>query len=122
MTLRSIRVSHIVTSTREIADMLIESLQSCESQELMLKMFARLAKKYSACGTRDKGGDLGFLEFNTSAPELEKAAMATPIGELGGPVKSRFGYHIFVVTDEAKLVDTGKDGTDLPLGAGPGTL
>ena len=39
-----------------------------------------------------------------------------------GPVKTKYGYHIFVITDEAKMVDTGKDGMDLPLGAGPGTL
>jgi len=90
---------------------------------LMLKMFSKLAKKYSACGTRNKGGDLGFLEFNTAAPELEKAAMKASVGEVSGPVKSKFGYHIFVVTEEEKMVDTGIDGlTGTSIGAGDGTL
>ena len=122
MTIRSVRVSHIVLTTKDIAELLLENLRSCEDQDLMLKMFDRLAKKYSACGTRKKGGDLGFLEFNTTAPELEKAAQKAPVGEVRGPVYSRYGYHIFVVTEEGKMVDTGADGTDLPMGAGEGTL
>jgi parvulin-like peptidyl-prolyl isomerase len=122
MTIRSVRVSHIVLTTKDIAELLLENLRSCEDQDLMLKMFDRLAKKYSACGTRKKGGDLGFLEFNTTAPELEKAAQEAPVGEVRGPVYSRYGYHIFVVTEEGKMVDTGADGTDLPMGAGEGTL
>ena len=122
MTIRSIRVSHIVLTTKDIAELLLENLRSCEDRDLMFKMFARLAKKYSACGTRKKGGDLGFLEFNTTAPELEKAAQGAPVGEVRGPVNSKYGYHIFVVTEEGKMVDTGADGTDLPMGAGGGTL
>ena len=122
MTIRSVRVSHIVLTTKDIAELLLENLRSCGDRDLMLKMFARLAKKYSACGTRKKGGDLGFLEFNTTAPELEKAAQKAPVGEVRGPVYSRYGYHIFVITEEGKMVDTGADGTDLPMGAGEGTL
>ena len=123
MAIRSIRVSHIVLSTVDIAELLLENLKSCESRELMLKMFAKLAKKYSACGTRKKGGDLGFLEFNTSAPELEKAAMQAPVGKLSGPIKSKFGYHIFVVTEEEKMGDTGIGGiSGVSIGAGDGTL
>ncbi|MDP6478407.1 MAG: peptidylprolyl isomerase [Nitrospinaceae bacterium] len=123
MAIRSIRVSHIVLSTVDIAELLLENLKSCESRELMLKMFEKLAKKYSACGTRKKGGDLGFLEFNTSAPELEKAAMQAPVGKLSGPIKSKFGYHIFVVTEEEKMGDTGIDGiSGVSIGAGDGTL
>ena len=123
MSIRSIRVSHIVLSTKDVAELLLENLKSCESNGLMLKMFSKLAKKYSACGTRNKGGDLGFLEFNTAAPELEKAAMKAPVGEVSGPVKSKFGYHIFVVTEEEKMVDTGIDGlTGTSIGAGDGTL
>ena len=123
MAIRSIRVSHIVLSTVDVADLLLENLQSCESEVLMYKMFKKLAKKYSACGSRNKGGDLGFLEFNTSAPELEKAAMLTPVGKVSGPINSKFGYHIFVVTEEETMGDTGIDGiTGVSMGAGDGTL
>jgi parvulin-like peptidyl-prolyl isomerase len=123
MAFRSVRVSHIVLSTKDVADLLLENLKSCESNELMLKMFAKLAKKYSACGTRNKGGDLGYLEHNTAAPELEKAAMKAAVGEVLGPVQSKFGYHVFVVTEEEKMIDSGIDGlTGTSIGAGDGTL
>ena len=123
MAFRSVRVSHLVLSTKEVADLLLENLKSCESNELMLKMFAKLAKKYSACGTRNKGGDLGYLEHNTAAPELEKAAMKAAVGEVLGPIQSKFGYHVFVVTEEEKMIDSGIDGlTGTSIGAGDGTL
>lgn len=125
MSIRSIRVSHIVLSTEELAKLLIEHLKEDDykDQEMLFKMFAKLAKKYSACGTRTNGGDLGFLEHNTAAPELEKAAMDAPLGKVQGPVKTKFGYHIFVVTQEEEMKDMGIDGlTTTSFGAGDGTL
>ncbi len=109
---RDIRLSHIVLTTQELADVLFEHLKEYDNQELLFKAFAKMAKKYSACGTRDKGGDLGFLEYNTSAPEVEKAAMAAKLGEVGGPIKTKFGYHIFLITEERPLGDTGIDGIE----------
>ena len=125
MSIRSIRVSHIVLSTEELANILVDHLRDDEykDKDMLYKMFAKMAKKYSACGTRNNGGDLGLLEFNTAAPELEKAAMEAPVGEVCGPVKSKFGYHIFVVTEEEKMADMGIDGlTVTGFGPGDGTL
>ena len=66
---------------------------------------------------------LDFLDFNTSAPELEKAAMQAPVGKVSGPIQSKFGYHIFVITEEEQMIDTGIDGlTGTAIGAGDGTL
>ncbi|MFQ5449695.1 MAG: peptidylprolyl isomerase [Nitrospinaceae bacterium] len=121
--MRSLQISHIVLTTKEVADVLLEHLKSYENYGQMMKSFAKLAKKYSACGTRHNGGDLGTLEVHTSAPELYKAAMAAPVHELRGPVKTTFGYHIFVITDEEAMGDTGMDGIVAPsLGTGDGTL
>ena len=125
MSIRSIRVSHIVLSTEELANTLLDHLGDDEykDKDMLYKMFAKMAKKYSACGTRNKGGDLGLLEFNTAAPELEKAAMESPVGEVRGPIKSKFGYHIFLVTEEEKMTDMGIAGlTTTGFGAGDGTL
>jgi parvulin-like peptidyl-prolyl isomerase len=110
MTMRSIRVSHILLTTEELAVTIYDMLKEIEDQELLFKTFGRLAKKYSACGTRDKGGDLGFLEFNTNAKELEDAAMEANLGEVGRPVKSKFGFHVFIITEEEQMGDTGIDG------------
>jgi len=110
MTMRSIRVSHILLTTQELAQTIFDMLKEIDNRELLFKTFGKLAKKYSACGTRDKGGDLGFLEFNTNAKELEDAALESPLGEVGGPVHSKFGHHVFVVTEEEQMGDTGIDG------------
>ena len=123
--MRSVQISHIVLTTKEVADMIMETLQSFEKDQyaLMMKTFSRLAKKYSACGSRHTGGDLGILEVHTAAPELYKAVMDTPEKTLGGPVKTQFGYHVVIITHEDPMGDTGIDGiTGVSLGAGDGTL
>ena len=121
--LRAVEISHIVLTTRDIADVLIEHLQSYDDYDQMMKAFRKMAKKYSACSSRHKGGDLGPLEVHTSAPELFEAAMNAPVKKVQGPIKTRFGHHIFVLTDEEPLGDTGIDGINQPgMGAGDGTL
>jgi hypothetical protein len=40
-----------------------------------------------------------------------------------GPIKSKFGYHIFLITKEEEMKDMGIDGlTTTSFGAGDGTL
>ncbi len=121
--IRFVQISHIVLTTKDIADVLFEHLKSYDEYEPMIKAFQKMAKKYSACSSRYKGGDLGPLEVHTSAPELYEAAMKAPVREVQGPVKTKFGHHIFVLTDEEPLGDTGIDGINQPgMGAGDGTL
>lgn len=120
--MRALRVSHIVVSTVDLAQVIKDSFIDIDELPLKLRMFERLARKYSACGSRTKGGDLGWLEAHGNAPELFRATQEAPVGEIRGPVHSKYGYHIFIVTQEAKMVDTGTDGSNLPIGAGPGTL
>jgi peptidyl-prolyl cis-trans isomerase C len=58
--------------------------------------FAALAKKYSQDpGSAAKGGDLGFFPRGQMVPEFETAAfnLKKP-GDLAGPIRSQFGYHI----------------------------
>ena len=110
-------------TTKDIADVLLEHLKSYDDYSQMMKAFAKMAKKYSACSSRFQGGDLGPLEVHTSAPELYEAAMKAPVKEVQGPIKTKFGHHIFVLTEEEPLGDTGIDGINQPgMGAGDGTL
>ncbi len=108
--MRSLRVSHIVLSTEEIASLLMEQFKGVEDKDLKDKLFCRLAKKYSACNSRKKGGDIGWLDAGTNAPELEEAVQNGSLGAVEGPVKTRYGYHIFMITEEAEMLDTGIDG------------
>jgi parvulin-like peptidyl-prolyl isomerase len=62
--------------------------------------FAKLAKQYSQDpGSAEKGGDLGCLGKGETVPPFEEAAFAAKGGEIVGPVKTQFGYHILEVTD-----------------------
>ncbi len=57
--------------------------------------FARLAREYSDDpGTRDQGGELGWVRTGELVPEFENALFAMEAGELSGIVETPFGFHI----------------------------
>jgi parvulin-like peptidyl-prolyl isomerase len=76
-----------------------------KAQELKKKLdagadFAALAKTDSDdTGTGAQGGDLGQFARGSMVPEFDKAAFAQPIGKVGDPVRSAFGYHVIKVED-----------------------
>jgi peptidyl-prolyl cis-trans isomerase D len=59
------------------------------------KDFTALAKQYSQDpGSADKGGDLGWADRNQFVGPFADALFGMSVGELRGPVKTQFGYHI----------------------------
>lgn len=59
------------------------------------KKFEYVAQTESADpGSRDQGGDLGFVERGKMVPEFEKAGFKLQVGEISPIVKTEFGYHI----------------------------
>lgn len=60
--------------------------------------FAALASEYSSCPSGQKGGDLGTFGRGAMVPEFDKVVFSAPIGEVQGPVKTQFGYHLLEVT------------------------
>ena len=59
--------------------------------------FADLAKKWSHCPSKKKGGDLGWFKKGDMVPEFEAAAFAAKTGDVVGPVKTQFGWHIIKI-------------------------
>jgi peptidyl-prolyl cis-trans isomerase D len=60
--------------------------------------FGALAAKHSDDpGSKDKGGDLGWFGRGQMVPEFEEAVFGAKPGEILGPVRSQFGYHIIKV-------------------------
>jgi parvulin-like peptidyl-prolyl isomerase len=56
--------------------------------------FAAIAKQVSLCSSGKKGGDLGTFTRGKMVKEFEKAAFSLEKGQISGPVKTQFGYHI----------------------------
>lgn len=57
--------------------------------------FADLARQYSAdSGTAERGGDLGLLPHSQMTGALGDSIFSLRKGEIAGPVRSEFGFHI----------------------------
>jgi parvulin-like peptidyl-prolyl isomerase len=67
--------------------------------------FAELAKQNSDCPSKNKGGDLDFFTPGMMVPEFDKVAFALEVGKISEPVKTKFGYHLILVTDKKPAVE-----------------
>jgi parvulin-like peptidyl-prolyl isomerase len=88
---------HILIKDAQLATAVYEKLKSGEN-------FAEAAKQYSEdTGSAVNGGDLGWFGKGQMVSEFEQAAFSQPIGEIGKPVQSQFGYHIIQVIAREQL-------------------
>ena len=82
-----IKASHILvekfTKAQELHDDLIAG-----------DKFENLARNYSTCSSKKKGGNLGEFSKGDMVPEFWNACTKLKINEISNPVKSKFGYHI----------------------------
>ncbi|HVT45013.1 MAG TPA: peptidylprolyl isomerase [Thermoanaerobaculia bacterium] len=69
--------------------------------------FESLAKKESdEPGVAQTGGSIGEVSHDSLPPEIDSALFALPVNQISDPVKSRYAYHIFQVTEkEAKTFE-----------------
>lgn len=62
--------------------------------------FAELAKEHSDDPVSGSdGGNLGWVNRGQMVPEFEQTMLAAEIGEIEGPFRSQFGWHILQVQD-----------------------
>lgn len=60
--------------------------------------FAALAAENSSCPSGQKGGDLGSFGPGMMVKEFDEVVFNEAVGEVHGPVKTQFGYHLLEVT------------------------
>jgi len=119
-----VHVEHILLMTVGKTDAEVEEIR--QKAEDVLKQakkgakFEDLAKKYSEDpGTKDKGGDLGWITQGQTVPEFEKTAFGLDKGKMSDLVKTQYGFHIIKVLDKetahTKPFDEVKDSIKAPL-------
>lgn len=87
-----IRASHILVNHEHEAKDLINKLEEGVS-------FEELAKSYSHCPSSINGGCLGPFGKGDMVHEFEHAAFGLKVGEIVGPVKTKFGHHLIARTE-----------------------
>ena len=61
--------------------------------------FEDQAKLNSEDASSAKGGDLGWVSPGDTVPEFEEAMNKLKIGEISGPVRTPFGWHLIQVEE-----------------------
>ncbi|MBV9007618.1 MAG: peptidylprolyl isomerase [Verrucomicrobia bacterium] len=82
-----------------------EGAQKAMAEEILSKLvhgaeFDRMAQIYSEDGTRDVGGDWGWVDRGTLAAPLEKVAFNLPAGRVSNIIQLGGNYYILKVEDK----------------------
>ncbi|HSV42528.1 MAG TPA: peptidylprolyl isomerase [Methanomassiliicoccales archaeon] len=93
---KEVRASHIlVTKNGEVKCK--EILADIKAGKIT---FANAAKANSECPSKKNGGDLGYFTRGKMVKCFEDPAFAGKKGDLVGPFKSEFGWHIMLIVDQ----------------------
>jgi peptidyl-prolyl cis-trans isomerase SurA len=82
-----------------------EAAQKAIAEEILGKLadgapFDRMAQMYSEDASRDNGGDWGWIERKTLAPELEKVAFNLPPGRVSHVIELGTNFYILKVEEK----------------------
>lgn len=106
-----VKVSHILvraekTATQELVDAAKVKIDGYLTEIKGGLDFAEAAKKYSEdTGSAETGGSLDAFANGEMVPEFSKAAFEGKVGEIVGPVRTDFGWHIIKIESKAGTID-----------------
>jgi peptidyl-prolyl cis-trans isomerase D len=97
------RVSHVLVKVPAVGGSGAEDQARARAASALTRIrggadFAQVAKEMSEDpATAGRGGDLGLIAAGELVPEVDKLIQTLKPGELGGPVRSPFGFHVVKV-------------------------
>lgn len=98
-----VEVRHILIKVPAKADAQTVSAAQAKAQGILKQLqgganFAELAKKYSDDpGSKEQGGELGFVQHGATVPEFDRTAFSLKAGQLSEVIRTQFGFHILQV-------------------------
>jgi peptidyl-prolyl cis-trans isomerase C len=87
------RASHILVKDRNLANHILKKIKSGAK-------FGDMAKEYSTCPSKSKGGDLGWFGPGKMVREFEESVKKMSSGRVSGIVRTQFGFHIIKKTGQ----------------------
>ncbi len=88
----SVSASHILVDSEDKAKDIQARIEAGEIS------FEDAARENSTCPSSQNGGALGEFTQGQMVPEFDSAVFSMEVGEIRGPVKTQFGYHIIKLT------------------------
>ncbi len=95
---KKVQARHILVATKELAEELKQKIDEGED-------FAKLAEQHSECPSKKRGGDLGWFGKGAMVRPFEVAAFSAQEGDIVGPLKTEFGWHLIYVYEIKDDVD-----------------
>ncbi len=84
----TVNASHILVESEDVAKELLAKINAGEVS------FEDAARDNSTCPSKENGGNLGEFTKGQMVPEFDEAVFKMAVGEITGPVKTQFGYHL----------------------------
>ncbi len=81
---------------------LVDTEQACEDLKAEIvggKDFAEAAMEHSSCPSGLEGGGLGEFGPGQMVKEFDEVVFSGDVGEVLGPVKTQFGFHLIKITN-----------------------
>ena len=94
----TVNASHILVDSEEKANEILASIHAGEIT------FEDAAKQFSTCPSSAQGGNLGDFGRGQMVPEFDEAVFAMEEGQIAGPVKTQFGYHLIKLNTKNEAV------------------
>ncbi len=95
-----VRVRHILIKVAAKADAKTVAAAQAKAEDILKQLkgganFADLAKKFSDDpGSKEAGGELGFIQHGATVPEFDRMAFSLQPGQLSSVIRTQFGFHI----------------------------